>query len=160
MEENADNNREGPERWPLSKPERSVSQSKVLVERLLCVWPRARPENTAVSRATLGSYRVYGVTSGDFSAANHVDHLRRKGSRGFCVGSCCRASIWVPLMFPGQRVGVSEAHSLAHSVTAFRESTSEQVFLWQALLLALRHFLVPPAACINKYSKHRHLLRS
>lgn len=71
---------------------------------------------------------------GDFLAANPVDHLRREGSRGFCVGSCCKASIWVPLIFSGQRMGVCGIHSLAHSFTAFTESTSEQVSLWQVLL--------------------------
>lgn len=92
-------------------------------------------------------------------AAHPVAHLRRQVSRGFCVGSCCKASFWVPLI-SGQRVGVCGAHSLAHSFTAFTESTSEQVFLWQILLQALPHFPVPPAACINKCSKHRHLLRA
>lgn len=41
---------EGLEGWSLLKPGTGVRLSQLLVERLLCAWHCARPENRAVNR--------------------------------------------------------------------------------------------------------------
>lgn len=41
-----------------------------------------------------------------------------------------------------------------------RKRGSKQVLLCQVLLKALPHIPIPPAAWINKYSKHKHLFRA
>lgn len=53
MGESTERSQEGPGRWPLSKPGRSESQSRVLVERLLSAWHRVGPGDTAVESSKI-----------------------------------------------------------------------------------------------------------
>lgn len=140
-----DSYQEGPGRWPLPECGMGVCVPGTVLK---------VPEGAVVSRAGLGSCSACRLVGKQLIVQR--TEKEREQRRVVLLRSClglCSSSLdreWRP-----------PTHSLGGGgFTAFTESASEQVFLWQVPLKALHRVPAPPAACINQCSKHKRLFRA